>query len=58
MKMELEYFVIGAIAVALILSMLEIYELYKICDEYEKMFDDIIKAVEVEEEEERMRILK
>lgn len=54
MKMELEYFVIGVITVALILSMLETHELYKICDEYEKMLDDIIKAVE----EERMRILK
>ena len=44
MKMELEYFVIGVIAGAEILSMLVIHELNKIYDEYEKMLDDIRKT--------------
>lgn len=50
MKMELEYFVIGVIAGATIVSMLVVHELNKIYDEYEKMLDDILDDIRKTEE--------
>lgn len=49
MKMEFEYFAIGVIAGATILSilsMLATHEMNKIYDKYEKMLDDIRKTEE------------
>ena len=46
MKREFEYFAIGVIAGATILSMLAIHEMNKLYDKYEKMLDDIRKTEE------------